>query len=161
LNEPLRYPLVIRNNAPLQLRVFMGTFLAASLLVAYETMKAAPTAEGRWWPYIVILFVGVGACGLIWSLDREAAVIRITAPKSIHIQRGKAFRRSAHWTDRADLRIEDAEGTEGPYFKLWMDAPGGPLVVAEGQSRSSIEAIKSRIEVAVEGADSQQAPPRG
>jgi hypothetical protein len=153
ISEPGRYPLIIRNRAPLQLRAFTGTFLAVSLLVAVLTIRQAPTAAGKWWPYIIALSVGVGVWVFVWSLNREAAVIRITGPKTIHIRRGKAFRRFEERTDRADLRIEAGEGTEGPYFELWMAAPGGPLIVAEGQQRAAIEAIKSRIEAAVEGSE--------
>ena len=96
------------------------------------------------------LFLSVGLFSVIWAMNQEVAQLRITGPRSVHIRRGKAFRRADHWTDRARLWIADSRDSEGdPYFKLMMDAPGGELVVKEGHARDRLEALREQIETAI------------
>ncbi len=146
------YPLVVRNGVPLFYRGFMLAFLGTAVLITWAAASGSTVEPDRWWPYIMALFLAVGAWGLAWTLNLEAGVIRITQPKSIHIKRGKAFRREDHWTDRARFWIEDGKDSDGDlYFKLKMDAPGGDLTIKEGHSRPALEKLLAEIDVAVKG----------
>lgn len=61
----------------------------------------------------------VGIFALIWSLNQETSVVRIASNRSIHVERGKAFRRQRLWTDHARVWIDETTDSEGdPYFKL-------------------------------------------
>lgn len=156
MGDSLTYPLVIRNTVPLFNRGFMLLFFGTAVLITYVAARDGPPQPDKWWPLIMLAFWFAGIFGLWWSFDQEAAVIRITNPGSIHIWRGKAFRREEHWTDRARLWIEDTKDSEGdPYFKLWMDAPGGKLTIKEGHRRVALENLQARVEAAIAGREMQ------
>lgn len=145
------YPLVIRNKVPLVVRGFMVAFLAFTALLTVLVVRYNPEPR-QWTPFIVLAFWVGGFGGLLHALYQEAAVIRISGPGSIHVERGNAFRREQRWADRTRLWIEDTVDNDGvPYFKLWMDAPGGRLIVKEGSSRKRLEQIQRQIEAAVSG----------
>ena len=145
-----RYPLVIRNRVPWFYRGFMAVWLGTVALSTYAALREAPPEAGKWWPLFLLGFWAVGLFGLAWSLNQETSVIRITSNRSIHIERGKAFRRQEVWTDRARFWIDEEKDSEGdPYFKLRMDAPGGPLTVREGHQRPALEELSRRIEEAL------------
>lgn len=144
------YPLVIRNYVPLVLRGFMLAFVGIVVLITYVALRQGPPEPQKWWPLALLSFWACGLFGLVHALNQEAGVIRITGPGSIHIERGKALRREDHWLPRARFWIEDTKDSEGdPYFKLMMEAPGGPLAVREGHRRQRLEALQRQIEAAV------------
>ena len=126
------YPLIVRNRIPLVYRGFMLLWLGGVALITYVALPDGPPEPQRWWPWFMAAFWAVGLFALAWALNQEVSVVRITNPQSIHIRRGKAFRRVEHWTDRARLWIDEEQDSDGdPYFKLKMDAPGGPLTISE------------------------------
>jgi len=142
-----RYPLVIRNNVALFYRGFMTLWLGAVAIATFVALRDGPPEPGRWWPLIMLIFWAVGIGGLIWSFNQETSVLQIRSNRSIHIERGKAFRRKELWTDRGRFWIEETEDSDGdPYFKLWMDAPGGQLAVREGHQRDKLESLKQEME---------------
>jgi hypothetical protein len=145
-----KYPLVIRNRVAWFYRGFMVIWLGTVALASYAALRDGPPEVGRWWPLIMLVFWAVGLFALAWSLNQETSVVRITSNRSIHIERGKAFRRQEHWADRTRLWIEDTEDSDGdPYFKLMMDAPGGPLTMREGHQRELLEFLQAEVEAAV------------
>ena len=147
-----QYPLVVRNKVPLFYRGFMLTFLGMAILITWSAARGNALPPDKWWPYVMALFLIVGAWGVAWSMNLEVPVVRITNPRSIHITRGKAFRREELWTDRARFWIEDSKDSDGDaYFKLMMDAPVGKLTVKEGHQRAKLEALLPEIEAAVSG----------
>jgi len=144
------YPLVVRNRVALFYRGFMIVWLGTLALATYAALRDAPPEPGKWWPLILTGFWLVGLFGLYWSLQQETSVVRVPGPKSIHVRRGKAFRRVDLWTDHARFWIEDTTDSDGdPYFKLWMDAPEGQLTAREGHQRAELEAIKLKLERAI------------
>lgn len=146
-----RYPLVYRNRVVLFYRGFMIVWLGTVVAATIAAAGGDAGADGTWWPWFMAAFWLVGLWGLAWSLNQETSEVRITAPRSIHIRRGPAFRRAEHWTDRARLWIEDTKDSDGdPYFRLWMDAPGGKLAVREGHRRGGLEQALAEIEGALE-----------
>jgi hypothetical protein len=145
------YPLVVRNKVPMVVRGVLLVFLGFTALMTYLVIRDNPEPR-QWTPFIVLAFWVCGTRGFVHALNQEAIVIRITGPASIYIERGKAFQREERWTDRARLWIEDTKDNDGaPYFKLWMEAPGGPLVAKEGSSRRRLEGLQRAIEVAASG----------
>ena len=151
MGEGPSYPRVIRNAAPLVLRGFMAVFLCGCALITWMIVRDNPEPH-RWAPLIMLAFWACGLFGFVHALNQEVGKIRIINPGSIHIERGKAFRRVEHWTDRARFWIEDTEDSDGdPCFKLWMDAPGGKLIVSEAHQRPQLEKLQSKIEAAVAG----------
>ena len=133
------YPFVVKNRTALFVRGFMNVFLIGCALITYMIIRDNPEPH-RWAPLIMLAFWACGLFGLVHALNQETSEVQITSPGSIHIRRGKAFRRQEHWTDRARFWIEDTKDSDGdPYFKLWMDAPGGKLAVSEGHQRAQLE----------------------
>ena len=146
-----KYPLVIRNRVAYFYRGFMAAWLGTLAMATYAALRDGPPQPDKWWPLFLACFWLVGLFGLYWSLDQETSVVRIRSNRSIHIARGKAFRRRELWTDRARFWIEDTKDSEGdPYFKLMMDAPGGTLVVREGHQRRYLEELQRRVETLLE-----------
>jgi hypothetical protein len=142
---------VVRNKVPLIVRGVMLAFLGFTAVMTCVVIRDNPEPR-QWTPFMVLAFWVCGTWGFVHALSQEAIVIRITSPASIYIERGKAFQREERWTDRARLWIEDTKDNDGvPYFKLWMDAPGGPLVAKEGSSRGRLEGLQRAIETAVSG----------
>ena len=147
-----QYPLVIRNRVAWFYRGFMAAWLGAGALSTYAALRDAPPGPGKWSPLIILGFWAVGLFGLAWSLNQQTSVVRITSNRSIHVERGKAFRREQLWTDHARFWIEDTKDSDGdPYFKLWMDAPGGKLTIKEGHHRPELEELKGMAKAAVAG----------
>ena len=145
-----KYPIIIRNRVVLFYRGFMLAFVTVVALATYAALRDGPPEPGKWWPLFMLVFWAAGLGGLFWSLNQETSVVRVTGNRSIHIRRGKAFRRHDLWTDRARFWIVDDKDSEGdPYFKLMMDAPGGQLVVREGHQRSALELLLSEVEAAL------------
>jgi hypothetical protein len=146
------YPLVVRNNVALYLRCFILAFVAITAVITYVAGRDGPPEPHHWWPLALLSFWACGLFGLVHSLNQETSVIRVTNPASIHVTRGKAFRREEHWVHRARFWIEDTKDSDGdPYFKLMMDAPGGKVTVKEGHSRPRLEALQNRLDAAVSG----------
>ena len=145
-----RYPIIIRNRVVLFYRGFMLAFVATVALATYAALRDGPPEPGKWWPLFMLVFWAAGLGGLVWSLNQETSVVRVTGNRSIHIRRGKAFRRHDLWTDRARFWILDDKDSEGdPYFKLMMDAPGGKLTVREGHQRPALELLLAELEAAL------------
>ena len=145
-----RYPLVIRNRVALFYRGFMTAWLGGLALATYAALRSGPPASDKWWPLFLAGFWLAGLFGLYWSFQQETSVVRIKSNQSIHIERGKPFRRQEFWTDRARVWIEDTKDSDGdPYFKLMMDAPGGVLPVREGHQREQLEQLQAEIESAL------------
>jgi hypothetical protein len=145
------YPLVVRNKVPIIVRGVMLVFLGFTALMTWMVIRDNPEPR-QWTPFIVLAFWVCGTWGFVHALNQEAIVIKIAGPGSIYIERGKAFQREERWTDRARLWIEDTKDNDGgPYFKLWMGAPGGPLVAKEGSSRGRLEGLQRILEAAVSG----------
>lgn len=146
------YPLVVRNNMAIGLRCFMLAFLTGVALMTYVALRDGPPAPDKWWPLIMLAFWAAGLLGLVHSLNQESSIVRITRPGSIHVTRGKAFRREEHWVGRARFWIEDGTDSDGAsYFNLMMDAPGGKMTVKEGHRRARLEALQQRLEAALSG----------
>lgn len=147
----IEYPLVVRNRGPLFYRATMLFILIGGLIMASIAVRGGQAELHEWWwPVITAGFTIGGLGGLIHALSQEVAVVTIRAPRSIHIQRGQAFRREERWTDSARLSIKSKKDNDGVnVFELWMEAPGGPLCIAEGQSRHRLELLQERIEAAV------------
>jgi hypothetical protein len=100
----------------------------------------------------MLAFWSAGLFGLYFALDQEVAVVRATNPRSIHVERGKAFRRERLWTDHASFWITNTtDSDDDPYFKLVMDAPGGKLVIKEGHYRQPLETLQRQVEAAILG----------
>lgn len=147
-----QYPLVVRNNVPLVLRGFVLCFLGGVALMTYVALRDGPPEPEKWWPLIMLAFWASGLFALVHMFNQEVGVLHITNPASIHIERGKAFRREEHWLPQARFWIEDTKDSDGdPYFKLMMDAPGGKLTIQESHSRARLEELQQRIEAAVLG----------
>ncbi|HEY1143464.1 MAG TPA: hypothetical protein VGE68_05460 [Sphingomicrobium sp.] len=145
-----QYPLVVRNRAPMFVRGFMLTFLMGVSLMTYVALRDRPPEPHKWWPLIMAAFWACGAFGLYFSLNQEVAVLRIDGPRSIQVERGKAFRRESLWTDHARFWIVESTDSDGdPYFKLTMDAPGGALVVREGHHKPALEDLLKKVEAAL------------
>ena len=146
------YPLIIRNRIPLFYRGFMLVFVAGVGVGTYLAIRDAPADGGEWWSIPIAAFWLAGIGGLVWAMNQEIGVLRVAGRGDVHITRGRAFRRVEHRTGTVRLSIEDTKDSEGdPYFKLWIEAPGGPLVVAEGHFREGLEALRQKIETAVSG----------
>lgn len=144
------YPVIVRNRTPYFARGLMLLFVGFTAMFTYLGFRDRPADAGPYLPYIMLLFWLVGLGATLWSFNQEAAELRVTGPRSLHIRRGKAFRRVEHWTDHARFWIVEEKDSDGdPYFKLLMDAPGGKLTVAEGHYRPHLEQLQARIEAAV------------
>jgi hypothetical protein len=147
-----QYPLVIRNRTPLFYRGFTIVFLGFVALITYVALRDGAPGAHKVWPWIMAVFWASGLFFARWAFSQEYPVIRIPGPGSIHIERGKAFRRQELWTDRARLWIEDTKDSDGdPYFRLWLDSPGRPLAIAEGHDRERLVAVQAKVEAAVSG----------
>lgn len=158
------YPLVVRNNLAISLRVFMLVFLAGVALMSYIAIRDGAPQPKQLWPLIISAFWAAGLLGLEYSLNQESSVVRIDSRGTILVERGKAFRREKHRVKRARFWIEVTEDSEGaPYFNLMMDAPGGDMAVKEGHSRVRLEALQQRLEMAITPppASSSPSPSRG
>jgi hypothetical protein len=130
----------------------MLLFLSGIAVMASYACRNGPPEPHGWWPLIVIGFAGGGLFGLIHALKQEVAVVEVRGPGGIAIQRGKAFRREERWTDRTCLWIKDTKDNEGANrFDVWMEAPGGPLRIAQGPRRKRLIALQQRLESAVSG----------
>lgn len=122
------------------------------VMAALGLLDRTPQAIGWWWPVITIGFTAGGLFGLFHALNQEAVVLSVISPGSIAIERGKAFQRERRWADRASFRIKDTKDNDGVnVFELWMDAPGGPLCIAEGYSRRKLERLQQQLEDAISG----------
>jgi hypothetical protein len=143
------YPLVVRNNVPLVTRGVMAVYMAVLALITAIVLEARPPQASNWYQlYLLIFWIGGLSCAR-WAYNQEAAIIRITNPGSIHVERGKPLGRVEHWVPSARFWIDEGKDDDGDaYFKLKMDAPGGPLVIQEGPSRPKLEALQARIEAA-------------
>jgi hypothetical protein len=147
------YPFVIRNKVPLYYRGMAILFLAGVALITSVALRDGPPEPHKYWPFIIACFWAAGLAFLWWAFEQEAAVVRVTSPSSIQVERGKALRRQEHWTTHARFWIEDAKDSDGdPYFRLWMDAPGGKLPVKEGHRRAVLEELQRAAEAAIKGA---------
>jgi hypothetical protein len=146
------YPLVVRNRAPLFARGFALLFMSVLALITVIVLRARPPSPTNWYQLYMLAFWAGGMACLVWAFHQEIAVIRVTNPGSIHIERGLLWNRVDHWVPSARFWIEEGKDDDGdPYFKLKMDAPGGPLVVKEGHGRERLEKLQAEIEAAVSG----------
>lgn len=142
-----KYPLVIRNRTAYFYRGFMIVWLGTLAIATFAALRDGPPEPGKWWPLFLACFWTVGLFGLMWTLNEETSTVRIDSNRSIHVARGKAFRRQKLWTDHARVWIENTKDSDGdPYFKLMMDAPGGKLTIREGHHRSLLEDLQHQIE---------------
>ncbi len=143
------YPLIVRNRSALLPRVFMLAFLGLLAVGTSAEIQREVASRVPWVLGVLALLWLCGTVGLVSGLRMETSELRINRPRSVSIRRRATFSRSDAWIDRGRLRIEEGEDNEGhPYFKLMLDAPGGPLCVREGHSRGALAAMQNQIQAA-------------
>jgi hypothetical protein len=84
----------------------------------------------------------------MWTHNEETSTVRIESNRSIHLARGKAFRRQELWTDHARVWIDNTKDRDGdPYFKLMTDAPAA----SSRSARDTIGPFSKDLQLQVEG----------
>jgi hypothetical protein len=141
------YPLVVTNRAASVQRGFILLWMGTIVAVTLAAWRVRPPEPTRLWPWILLLFWAVGFFALRWSFSVEAARLTIAGPAQASLRRGPPLRRKTHRLARVTLSLVESEDSDGDsWFRLAVDAPGGPAIIAEGRRRSALVALSERIE---------------